>query len=188
MRKYWIIENGKPVGPFSQSELKVRRDFTAELPVWCNELPDWTTVGQFPELACLLEKQPQPQSETVEERVEVEATFTEVHQQEPQQPQQPQFTEEQRQRNPYINILVTPPDEINGVKRPKSYMGWNIAALLCCCMPVAVAGLIFSSQVSRNWMRGDIDRALRSSEYAQWAFIISFTLGLISWPFQLLLI
>lgn len=186
MRKYWIIENGKPVGPFSQSELTVRRDFTAQLPVWCNELPDWTTVGELPELACLLQEQPLQEQPQQEEQVEVEAETT--FEAPSQQPEQPRFTEEQRQRNPYINILVAPPDEINGVKRPKSYMGWNIAALLCCCMPVAVAGLIFSSQVSRYWMRGDLDRAVRASEYAQWAFIISFTLGLVTWPFQLLMI
>ena len=180
MRKYWIIENGKPIGPFSQEELTVRRDFSAQLPVWCNELPDWTTVGQLPELACLLADRPQSEPQQAEPSFEAPA--------EPQQ--QPRF-EEPRQpnrQNPYINILVAQPDEINGVKRPKSYMGWNIVALLCCCMPVAVAGLIFSSQVSRNWMRGDVERARRSSEYAQWAFIISFTLGLVSWPFQLLLL
>lgn len=171
MKKYWIIENGKPIGPFSQSELKVRRDFTADLPVWCAELSDWTTVGEFPELACLLET-------PAEEQTPVEEPATE--------PIREKIFEQQPMMQPFI--MVTPPDEINGVKRPKSYMAWNIFALLCCCLPAAVAGLIFSSRVNQKWMRGDIEGALKASDYAQWAFIISFTLGLITWPLQFLLI
>lgn len=171
MKKYWIIENGKPIGPFSQSELKVRRDFTADLPVWCAELSDWTTVGEFPELACLLET-------PAEEQTPVEEPATE--------PIREKIFEQQPMMQPFI--MVTPPDEINGVKRPKSYMAWNIFALLCCCLPAAVVGLIFSSRVNQKWMRGDIEGALKASDYAQWAFIISFTLGLITWPLQFLLI
>lgn len=171
MKKYWIIENGKPVGPFSQSELKVRRDFTAELPVWCTELPDWTTVGEFPELACLLET-------PAEEQTPIEEPAAE--------PVSEPVFEQQPSMQPFI--LVTPPDEINGTKRPKSYMAWNIVALLCCCLPAAVVGLIFSSRVNQKWMRGDVEGAVKASDYAQWAFIISFTLGLITWPFQFLFI
>lgn len=175
MKKYWIIENGQPIGPFSAEELKVRRDFNRELPVWCNELSDWSTVGQIPELACLIEdEQPVEETTVVEEQqavYETEQPRNYVHQ-------------------PYIDIMVNnnAPEQINGIDRPKSYMGWNIAALLCCCLPAAVVGLIFSSQVNRHWMRGDAAAAVRSSEYAQWAFIISFTLGLVSWPFQLLML
>ncbi|MDE6513305.1 MAG: CD225/dispanin family protein [Muribaculaceae bacterium] len=174
MKKYWIIENGQPIGPFSAEELRVRRDFNRELPVWCNELPDWSTVGQLPELACLIEGEQQPEEATV---VEEQQTVYETEQ------------PHNDIRQPYINIMVNnAPEQINGIERPKSYMGWNIAALLCCCLPAAIVGLIFSSQVNRHWMRGDAQAAVRSSEYAQWAFIISFTLGLVSWPFQLLML
>ncbi len=174
MKKYWIIENGKPIGPFSQSELKVRRDFTADLPVWCAELPDWTTVGEFPELACLLEAPAEQEPE--QPRVEEPAA---------DQPRNG-FFEPQPMMQPFI--LATPPDEINGVKRPKSYMAWNVVALLCCCLPAAVVGLIYSSRVNQKWMRGDVEGAIKASDYAQWAFIISFTLGLITWPLQFLFI
>lgn len=177
MKKYWIIENGQPIGPFSAEELKVRRDFNSELPVWCNELPDWSTVGQVPELACLIEVE-------TEEVHQPETTVIDEQQPAPNDARQPNNYVHQ----PYIDIIVNAPEQINGINRPKSYMGWNIAALLCCCLPAAVVGLIFSSQVNRHWMRGDAAAAVRSSEYAQWAFIISFTLGLVSWPFQLLML
>lgn len=173
MKKYWIIENGRPIGPFTSSELKVRRDFTAALPVWSAELPDWTTVGQLPELAVLLEDEPQPQvNETV--TVEVE---------EPAAPQ-PEPAASQQQPTPWI--ITAPPEEIEGVARPKSYMGWNIAMLICCCMPAGVIGLIFGSQVNRHWMRGNVWAALKASEYAEWCVILSFVLGLVAWPFQML--
>lgn len=164
MKKYWIIENGKPVGPFSVDDLRVRRDFTRDLPVWCAEFSDWTTAGEVAELACLIEEEVPVVSE------------------EPKKVEEPKV----EQRTPWI--IATPPDEINGTKRPKSYMGWNIAMLLCCCLPMAVAGLIFGSQVNTKWMRGDVEGAVRASENAQWCIILSFVLGLLSWPFQMLFI
>lgn len=178
MKKYWIIENGHPVGPFTQSELKVRRDFTADLPVWCAELPDWTTVGRLPELACLLPDDDISESEAgvVEEPAESSAApFAEPAASAPvEQPAAAQW------------IITAPPEEIDGVRRPKSFIGWNVAMILCCCMPVAVAGLIFGSQVARHWMRGDVAKAQKSSEYAEWCVILSFVLGLVIWPFQLI--
>lgn len=172
MKKYWIIENGRPIGPFTADELKVRRDFTAALPVWCSEFTDWTTVGNVPELACLVTEE----AEDIELKNE-EPIQEEIHEEAQPQPQ-PQ------QRIPWV--LTPVPDEINGQKRPKNYMVWNIIMLLCCCLPAAVAGLIFSSQVNSKWMRGDVEGAIKASERAQWCIILSFVLGLVCWPFQAL--
>lgn len=175
MKKYWIIENGHPAGPFSQSELKVRRDFTATLPVWCAELPDWTTVGQLPELACLLPDEPEVMANdnNYEQAVAEPEIDSTVRNEGPQPAAAPW-------------IVTSVPDEINGVEKPKTFIGWNIAMLICCCMPAAVAGLIFGSQVTRHWMRGDVRRARKSSEYAEWCVILSIVLGLVAWPFQLI--
>lgn len=169
MKKYWIIEDGQPKGPFSEQDLKVRRDFTAALPVWCADYTDWTTVGQVPELACLLD--------VIEEEAPVAGgpVATEI----------PQINvSEEPKATPWI--ITTAPDEINGVKRPKSFMGWNIAMLICCCMPAGVAGLIFGSQVNRHWMQGNVEKARKASEYAEWCVILSFVLGLVAWPFQMI--
>lgn len=175
MKKYWIIENGRPIGPFSIDDLKVRRDFTAALPVWCSEFTDWTTAGEVPELACLIVEEEEVKEET--EPNAPEAKFENLFESQP---------ESEPKRQPWI--ITSIPEEINGVKRPKSYMGWNIAMLLCCCLPAAVVGLIFSSQVNRKWMQGDVEGAVKSSEYAQWCIILSFVLGLVFWPFQALFI
>lgn len=183
MKKYWIIENGKPIGPFSIDDLKVRRDFTAALPVWCAEFTDWTTAGEVPELACLIvedeatitdEETSKEENKTPEAKFE---NFFGMHRTAEPQPQGQQ---------PWIITAI--PEEINGTKRPKNYMVWNIVMLFCCCLPAAVVGLIFSSQVNRKWMQGDVDGAVKASEYAQWCIILSFVLGLIGWPFQMLFI
>jgi len=184
MKKYWIIENGRPIGPFSTEELRVRRDFTRELPVWCSDFTDWTAAGKVEELLKLIVEEEAAETEAVkqEEKQEEkapEAKFENFFSRPDEQPQ-----EQPRQQQPWI--ITSIPEEINGRKRPKSYMGWNIAMLLCCCMPAAVAGLIFSSQVNRKWMQGDVDGAMKASEYSQWCIILSFVLGLVSWPFQML--
>lgn len=168
MKKYWIIENGKPVGPFTTSELRVRRDFTRDLPVWYSELPAWTTVGQVPELASLLEEQ----------------AAESVHQ--PVQPQQTQqggvFSSSAWTR---MESNPQPAMAYGEEKRPSSYMGWFIFATLCCCLPLGIVGLILSYMVNRKWIKGDIEGAKKYSEYAAWCLILAFTLGIVSIPFQI---
>ncbi|MDE5959899.1 MAG: CD225/dispanin family protein, partial [Muribaculaceae bacterium] len=70
---------------------------------------------------------------------------------------------------------------------PPTYLPWNVLVTICCCIPVGIAGVLFSSQVSRKYERGDIEGARQASERAAWCFIIAFTLGLVLWPFQMLL-
>ncbi|MCM1310039.1 MAG: CD225/dispanin family protein [Bacteroides sp.] len=155
----------------------MRRDFTAALPVWCSDFSDWTTAGEVEELAFLITEDEEPtDNEEAEEKAAPEAKFENFFE---------NIRQQQQQRQPWINAI---PEEINGVKRPKSYMGWNIVMLLCCCMPAAVVGMIFSSQVNRKWMQGDAEGAMKASEYAQWCIILSFVLGLVAWPFQMLFI
>lgn len=168
MEKYWIIVDGKPQGPFTAEELTKRRDFRAELPVWTSRLTDWTRAGELPELACLLEE---PTQQEVTDYVE--AT---VEQEEPQQPQpqQPQLR------------WIEPREEINGERRPSSYLGWNVAMTLCCCMPAGIIGIVYSSMVNQKWQRGDVEGAKRASENAAWWLILSLVLGLVGWPFQML--
>lgn len=173
MKKYWIIVDGKPVGPFSQSELKVRNDFGAQLPVWCAELPDWTTVGNLPELACLLEEEVPAE--------EAQPAVAEKPQSEPKAT----FDNIAGMRASAMWIDTKGPEEIDGMKRPSSYIGWNILMLICCCLPGGIVGIIFGSQVNSRWMRGDARGAQKASEIAAWCLILSFVIGLVAWPFQL---
>lgn len=189
MKKYWIIVDGKPLGPLSQAELTSRADFGADLPVWHSELPEWTTVGELEELAVLL---PEGQS-----AAEESSAAEEPAKEEPKEPKETMDTLAGL-RSQWLNLgavngegstrrkFYGPQDEIDGEKRPATYIGWNIVMLLCCCMPAGIVGLIFGSQVNRHWMMGEPEKARRSSEYAAWCLILAIVLGLVAWPFQAL--
>lgn len=177
MEKYWIIVDGKPQGPYTADQLKNRRDFRADLPVWTSRLTDWTTVSQIEELASLL---PDEEEEREEERVE----------EQPQQQEVADFVEQtveqQPQPQPQTTGWVNLNREIAGEQRPSSYLGWNIAMTLCCCLPAGLIGIIFSSMVNQKWQRGDVEGARKASESAAWCLILSFVLGLVGIPFQML--
>lgn len=177
MEKYWIIVDGRPQGPFTPEQLKLRRDFTADLPVWTTGMDDWTVVANVPSLAALLE--------------EVAAQAEHDANQQPQQQFQPQ-QQPLQSGNVYIEpapasgftpraAMVAPAEPM-----PPSYLAWNIVMTLCCCMIGGIIGIIFSAQVAQKWQRGDIEGARKSSERAAWCLILSFVFGLISMPFQLL--
>ena len=156
-KKYWIIVDGKPQGPFSADDLKLRRDFTAELPIWTTGMADWTTVGQVEELR-----------ELVGESVELSESSEQS---------------EQSERGGWVAEAAA---EQQGEPMPSSYLGWNIAMTLCCCLPFGIAGIFFSSMVSQKWYRGDYEGAKKASERAAWCLILSIVLGLVCWPFQML--
>ncbi len=177
MKKYWIIVDGQPVGPFTSSELKVRRDFSVNLPVWSNDLPDWSTVANVPELACLLETDQTVEAREVEsDSVREQGQSGPVH----EQPQQSVADNTSR----WIPQNVYAATAVSTQPRPKTFIGWNIAMLFCCCLVGGVIGIVFGSQVNGKWERGDYEGARRASEIAEWCVIISFVLGLVCWPFQ----
>lgn len=51
---YYIIVNGSQMGPMPKEALR-NYGVTAQTPVWRSGLQDWTTIGQLPELADLLD-------------------------------------------------------------------------------------------------------------------------------------
>lgn len=165
------------MGPFTTSELRVRRDFTRGLPVWYSGLPEWTTVEKLPELACLIEEE--DKNEVKEEEQKQTA---------PPPLDQPQANPQANPFAPYGNAawIRVKPMEINGEPCPPTYMGWNIFMLICCCLPLGVLGLIFGSTVSRKWIMGDIEGAKKASDRAAWCIIIGFVLSLVTFPFLLM--
>lgn len=159
MNKYWIIVNGQPIGPFTASEIKVRRDFTASLPVWSTNMPDWSTAGQVPELAQYLDCGASEVSTPQEAEEKPKATSS------------------------WINPAQAPVQE--GVK-PPTYLVWNIILLLLANMLCGIIGVIFGLTVTRRWYAGNPEGAQKASNGAAWCIMIGIVLGLITWPFQLL--
>ena len=59
MMKYYIAQNGQPVGPFEPNEL-LQQGLTINTQVWNETMSGWQQAGQVPELAALLAQQPAP--------------------------------------------------------------------------------------------------------------------------------
>ena len=53
--KYYVAENGAPVGPFEINEL-IARGLTPQTQVWNESMAAWLPAGQVPELAAVLQQ------------------------------------------------------------------------------------------------------------------------------------
>lgn len=69
---------------------------------------------------------------------------------------------------------------------PPTYMAWAIFATICCCLPLGIVSIIYSSQVNSRYYSGDYAGAFRASERAQLWLIIAIVIGIISAPFAFL--
>lgn len=68
---------------------------------------------------------------------------------------------------------------------PPAYIAWSIIATLVCCTIVGIPAIIFASMTKSAYYKGDLAKAKRYSELAQWFIIAAITLGAIGWPFQM---
>ncbi|CAI5693737.1 unnamed protein product [Oreochromis niloticus] len=62
---------------------------------------------------------------------------------------------------------------------PSSYLGWSIFNTFCCCLPLGIAAIIYSSKVESANGRGDIDRAQDASQTAKMLNIAGLICGII---------
>ena len=79
--------------------------------------------------------------------------------------------------NPYAspNSYSNPFSAAQG-SLPSTYLIWNILATFLCCMPLGVAGIVFSSMAQGAKDRGDLTSYLRSARRAKicfWASALS---------------
>nr|XP_020649157.1 synapse differentiation-inducing gene protein 1-like [Pogona vitticeps] len=61
-----------------------------------------------------------------------------------------------------------------------SYLGLSIFTMLCCCLPLGIAAVIYSSQVDNANCSGDFNRASQASRTARKLNIIGIVLGVIT--------
>lgn len=167
MKIYWIIVDGQPRGPFTPDEIASMGVVSPSLRVWHKGLPEWVAISEVPELAALL-----PAGSEAGEVEDVVAEETVV--------------EEVRHAQPTPEPVRTFVSVDSAPKMPATYLPWNVLATVCCCLPVGIVGIIFSSKVTRKFNEGDLVGARRASEQAAWCLIIAIVLGLVALPFQLL--
>lgn len=71
--------------------------------------------------------------------------------------------------------------------KPATYLGWSIAAIICCCFIPAIVSLVYATQVSSRYDNGDYAGAQKASDMAEIWLIVSIVAGLVWAPFGLLL-
>ena len=63
--------------------------------------------------------------------------------------------------------------------QPETYLVWNILALVFCCVPLAIPGIVYSAMVSSRYQSGDYDGAVRASNTARNWLIASVVTGIV---------
>ena len=105
MSKFYIAENGQPVGPLEASEL-LAHNLTPESLVWNESMSGWTPAADVPELAQLIAQtqqqayQPQPDYTQQQQTYQPQPDYTQ--QQQAYQPQ-PDYTQQQQAYQPQPN-------------------------------------------------------------------------------------
>lgn len=155
--EYWTIKDGHHAGPFSAMQL-ADMGIMPDTPVWHEGLPDWVPASQIAEISAIMvarQNAPQPMPA-------------------PAAPQPVYASHAPLRPEPQGAPAPAPGEEC-----PPVYLGWSIVAMLLCCMPLGVLAIIFSAQVRPAWRSGNIAKARRASERAQWCIILTMSVGLV---------
>ncbi|MCC8175763.1 MAG: CD225/dispanin family protein [Bacteroidales bacterium] len=206
--EYWIIINGAACGPYQLQELTAR-GCTASTPVWREGLQAWSPAATVPELQPMfaeptvidvhaeeatfpetpeeLQRQLVEQSEEAYRREERANDINERwrHAQQGSHATPPPLggTQQPRyQQAPYQQSYTDPRYQLEPC--PPTYLGWNIAATLLCCILTGIFGIIASGQVKSRWEAGDYVGAKKASERAAGWLIAGVVIGIIASAFS----
>lgn len=83
-------------------------------------------------------------------------------------------------QSPYASPPAPDPYAPTGwehVANVPDYLIWNVLSSLFCCMPLGVAGIIFSIQTNSAKTRGDFETAARHSSTAKTLLIVGLVVG-----------
>lgn len=65
--------------------------------------------------------------------------------------------------------------------KPSSYLWLSILTTICCCLPLGIVGIIYSSKVDGLWMQGRYDEAKGASRKAVIWSLIGVACSIIVW-------
>ena len=156
--QYWLATaEQEKIGPMTLDELTASPHFSPDVRIWRQGLTSWVKASQLPELTEFFNPEQQEAVE-VNEVVEVETVAA------------PVYAEAE------TDCESRPP-------RPRSYLGWGIAAIILCCMVPAIVSVIYSTYVSSRYADGDYEGARRASETAEIWLLVSIVAGIVELPF-----
>lgn len=82
--------------------------------------------------------------------------------------------------NPYAEPSPSDPyapSDWSDAANVPDYLIWNVLSTLFCCMPIGIAGIIFSIQTNSAKTRGDFEAAARHSSTAKTLLIVGACVG-----------
>ncbi len=187
--EYWTIIDDRHAGPYSADEL-IGMGIKPDSPVWTSGLPDWVEASEIEELRIAMEmrdRQAQaPVAAPEEPAIAPEPIPEPVQEYPPRQPEpQPMSGNPCPQEAPRWEWQqeATVPDE----PCPPAYLAWSIIVTILCCQVLGIAAIICSAQTKQAYGRGNLAKAKKMSEWAQWLIILSIVFGLMGLPLQLVL-
>lgn len=208
--EYWTIIDDRHAGPFTADEL-ISMGITPDTPVWTSGLPDWVEAHEIAELRAAIElrdktaateepmavPEPQPIAPQPVTPQPVDTPQPVVEPQPVEQPQpavepdpaypspspQPQYQAPQYPEQPRWEWQQ--PAAIPDEPCPPAYLAWSIIVTILCCQVLGIVAIICSAQTKQAYNRGNLAKAKKMSEWAQWMIIISIVLGLLALPIQL---
>lgn len=93
------------------------------------------------------------------------------------QPVQPQFAPQQPQYQQSYQQTIEHPQR---PPMPRNYLLWSVLTTILCCFAAGIVALVFSTQVTSRYYRGDYAGAEQASRNAQIWIIASIVLSVIS--------
>lgn len=161
--EYWIIIGGKAQGPYGVDEM-IRRGVTPSTPVWRQGMTEWVPAGSLSDLAGYISADETYQSQQLDYSTP---------------PPSPVNPAERQGCCPERHTA----DNVERQPMPSTYLGWNIAAAVLCCIPTGIIGIIYSTMTRNRYDRGDYAGACDASKWASVWLILSVVLGLIQGVF-----
>jgi len=194
--EYWIIVDKRHAGPYSADQL-VNAGLKPDTLIWCEGLPEWTPAGQISELAQMMAMRDQaanraetenaydPQARQYEREQSVTENASYGNSSADSAPQQQTANSDTTASRTQPSPCAAPYAAITDEPCPPAYIAWSVIATLLCCTIAGIPAIIFSSMTKSAYYKGNIEKARKYSEWAQWCIILAITLGAVSWPFQL---
>lgn len=195
--EYWTIIDDRHAGPYTADEL-IGMGIKPDSPVWTSGLPDWVEASEIEELRIAIGLRDQapatepvapPQAAAAPEPAPAPGPTTApdpAPAPEPTPAAAPAPAQEwQPQPAPHPRWEWQQPQAVPDEPCPPAYLAWSIIVTILCCQVLGIAAIICSAQTKQAYNRGNMAKARKMSDWAQWLIILSIVLGLLALPVQL---
>lgn len=195
--EYWTIIDDRHAGPYTADEL-IGMGIKPDSPVWTSGLPDWVEASEIEELRIAIGLRDQapatepvapPQAAAAPEPAPAPGPTpapAPAPAPEPTPAAAPAPAQEwQPQPAPHPRWEWQQPQAVPDEPCPPAYLAWSIIVTILCCQVLGIAAIICSAQTKQAYNRGNMAKARKMSDWAQWLIILSIVLGLLALPVQL---